>query len=291
MVLAHFQILYVLMKLFQRLEGSISHYGESFASHPLRKKRLKYKLPSTMFMERTNSGVPGFDEIIGGGFPKGTCCLITGTAGSGKTTFAVQFLHNGITQFGENGLYVSLEERPKDLRKEMINFGWDLKKLENNKKLAIIDAGSSRDRIRTDEQYSLRGMGPRINISALSAHIYEVCKKVDAKRIVIDSIPSLQLKLRDESEVRRATSLLTNLLLEMEKTSLIITEIADPHEFSRYGFEEYVTRGVVVMRLIPQYGELKRTLQVMKMRGTNHSTRTYPIKITSKGIVVNSQKS
>lgn len=240
-------------------------------------------------MERTKSGVPGFDEIIGGGLPTGTCCLITGTAGSGKTTFAVQFLYNGITEFGENGVYVCLEERPTDLRSEMLNFGWDLKKLENEKKLAIIDAGSTRDGIRTNEHYALR-LGPRLNISALSAHIFEIYKEVGAKRIVIDSIPSLQLRLKDEAEVRRATSLLTNLLLEMGKTSLLITEIADPHEFSRYGFEEYVTRGVVVMRLIPQYGELKRTVQVMKMRGTNHSTRTYPMEITNQGIIVRSQK-
>jgi KaiC/GvpD/RAD55 family RecA-like ATPase len=70
----------------------------------------------------------------------------------------------------------------------------------------------------------------------------------------------------------------------------MITEIADTHEVSRYGFEEYVTRGVVVMRLIPQYGELKRTIQTMKMRGTHHSTRTYPMEISSNGIVVHSQK-
>jgi KaiC/GvpD/RAD55 family RecA-like ATPase len=240
-------------------------------------------------MERTKSGVPGFDEIIGGGFPKGTCCLITGTAGSGKTTFAVQFLYKGVIDNGENGVYVSLEERPKDLRREMLNFGWDLKKMEDQKTLAIIDICSARESIKTTEQYSLRNMGARLNISALSAHIFEVCKEVKAKRIVIDSIPSLQLRLRDESEVRRATSLLSNLLLEMERTSLLITEIADSHEFSRYGFEEYVTRGVVVMRLIPQYGELKRTVQVMKMRGTCHSTRTYPMEICSKGILVHSQ--
>jgi KaiC/GvpD/RAD55 family RecA-like ATPase len=240
-------------------------------------------------MARTKSGVRGFDNIIGGGFPEGTCCLITGTAGSGKTTFGIQFLYKGITESNENGVYVSLEERPKDLRNEMINFGWDLKKMENQKKLAIIDTGSARDRIRSSEKYTLTNMGPRLNISALSAHIFEVCREVEAERIVIDSIPSLQLRLKDISEVRRATSLLTNLLLEMEKTSLLVTEIAVPHEFSRYGFEEYVTRGVIVMRLLPQKnGELKRTIQVMKMRGTNHSTRTYPMKITSQGIVVNS---
>jgi KaiC/GvpD/RAD55 family RecA-like ATPase len=244
-----------------------------------------------MHMNRTKSGVPGFDEIIGGGFPEGTCCLVTGTAGSGKTTFAVQFLYKGISEYGENGVYVSLEERPKDLRQEMLNFGWDLKKMEDQKKLAIIDVGSARESIKTNERYSMRNMGARLNISALSAHIFGVCREVNAQRIVIDSIPSLQLRLKDEAEVRRATSLFSNLLLEMERTSLMITEISDTHEFSRYGFEEYVTRGVIVMRLIPQYGELKRTIQAMKMRGTHHSTRTYPMEITSKGIMVHYQKS
>jgi KaiC/GvpD/RAD55 family RecA-like ATPase len=241
-------------------------------------------------MERTKSGIPGFDEIIGGGFPRGTCCLVTGTAGSGKTTFAVQFLYRGITDYNENGIYVCLEERPQNLRNEMINFGWDLKKMENEGKLAIIDVGSARESIRTDERYSLRNMGSRLNISALSAHIFEVCREVNAQRIVIDSIPSLQLRLKDLAEVRRATSLFSNLLLEMERTSLMITEISVPYEYSRYGFEEYVTRGVVVMRLIPQYGELKRTIQTMKMRGTHHSTRTYPMEITPEGIKVYYQK-
>lgn len=241
-------------------------------------------------MERTKSGIPGLDEIIGGGFPKGTCCLVTGTAGSGKTTFGVQFLYKGITDYGENGVYVSLEERPKDLRQEMSNFSWDLKKVENESKLGIIDVGSARESIRSSERYSIT-MGARLNVSALSAHIYEVCREVKAQRIVIDSIPSLQLRLKDEAEVRRAISLLSSLLLEIDKTSLIVTEIALPHEYSRYGFEEYVARGVIVMRLVPQYGELKRIIQVMKMRGTNHSTRTYPMEITSQGIVVRTQKS
>lgn len=241
-------------------------------------------------MERTKSGVPGFDEIIGGGFPRGTCCLVSGTAGSGKTTFAVQFLYKGIMEYKENGVYVSLEERPKDLRQEMLNYGWDLRKLETEKKLAVIDAGSAREGIKSQEEYTMRDLGTRLNISAFSAHIFEISKEVKAERIVIDSIPSLQLRLKDEAEVRRATSVLTNLLLEMGKTSLLVTEIAVPHEVSRYGFEEYVTRGVIVMYLFPQYGELKRTIQVVKMRGSNHSTRMYPLEITSQGIVVYSQK-
>ena len=240
-----------------------------------------------MHMARTKSGIPGIDEIIGGGFPEGTCCLVTGTAGSGRTIFGVQFLYNGITEFAENGVYVSLENRPKDLRYEMLNFGWDLKKMEDQNKLAIVDIGFARDHNKSPEKYTLT-MGSRLNVSALSVHIFEVCKEVKAKRVVIDSLQSLQMRLKDITEMRRATSLLCDLLLEMGRTSLMITETAVPQPLSHYGFKEHITRGVIVMQSIPQNGEFKRTIQVLKMLGTRHSTRTYPMEITGQGIVVTS---
>jgi KaiC/GvpD/RAD55 family RecA-like ATPase len=240
-------------------------------------------------MERTKSGILGFDDIIGGGFPRGICCLIAGTTGSGRITFGIQFLYNGIIDYGENGVYVSLKERPRDLRMAMPNFGWDLDKAEKMRKLAIIDMCPARENIRASETYSIRRIGNKINISAIFALINEVCREVKAQRIVIDDLPSLQSKMENEAEMREATSLLNNLFIETERTSILTTEIAENHLYSRYGFEEYITRGLIVMRAFSQYGELVRRIQVIKMGSTRHCMKTHPMEITSNGIRVGSQ--
>jgi len=237
-------------------------------------------------VHRTKSGIPGFDEIVEGGFPTGTCVLLSGTAGAGKTIFGMQFLVNGIKLYNENGIFVSFEERPKDLRGEMEQFGWKLRDFEERGQLAIIDVASARDGIRSAEPYAVENPLRAINVSALATQIYSVANELKAQRVVVDSIPSLELRLESVTEVRKAVSQLTNLLLEMNVTSIIVTEIATPYELSRYGFEEYVTRGVITMKMISQYGELRRTIQVMKMRGTNHSTRTYPFEILDNGIEI-----
>lgn len=241
-------------------------------------------------MHRTKSGIPGFDEIIEGGLPTSTCVLLSGTAGAGKTIFGMQFLVNGVRLYNEPGIFVSFEERPKDLRSEMENFGWKLRDMEEKRQLAIIDVASARDGIRSGETYIVDNPTRALNVSALATQIYAVSNEIKASRVVIDSIPSLELRLADVTEVRRAVSQLTNLLLEMNVTSLIVTEIATPYEYSRYGFEEYVTRGLINMKMISQYGELRRTIQVVKMRGTNHSTRTFPFDILENGIEVQTMR-
>ena len=82
------------------------------------------------------TGIPGVDKIlVGKGLPRGHTILVSGGPGSGKTTFAIQFLHTGATEHGEAGVYVTLDEEPGDIRKNMLKYGWDLKKLEDEKKL------------------------------------------------------------------------------------------------------------------------------------------------------------
>ncbi|MFQ5892338.1 MAG: ATPase domain-containing protein, partial [Candidatus Methanofastidiosia archaeon] len=206
-------------------------------------------------MKRTKSGIPGFDEITGGGFPTGTCCLVSGNVGAGKTTFGMQFLYNGIVQYNENGIYVALEERPEDLRAEMLVFGWNLSEFERKNKLVILDVTATRHGIRRNSEMVVNTVGRSIDIRGLAAEIYGTANEINAKRIVVDSIPALELRMKDVMEVRKATSQLVNLLLEMNRTSIVITELTSTDGFSRYGFEEYVTRGVVVLRMVSQYGE------------------------------------
>jgi RecA/RadA recombinase len=86
----------------------------------------------------TSTGIAGADKILGEkGIPRGHSILVAGGPGSGKTTFAMQFLYKGVTQYNEPGIYISLDEDPEDVKKNMSKFGWDLGKLEQEKKLAF----------------------------------------------------------------------------------------------------------------------------------------------------------
>ena len=80
-------------------------------------------------MERIKTGILELDKMLCGGFMPGDAVLVAGSAGSGKTTLALQYLVNGITQFGDRGIYVTFEELPNQIYRDAKSFGWDLRKL------------------------------------------------------------------------------------------------------------------------------------------------------------------
>jgi len=120
-------------------------------------------------MDRVKTGIKGFDKLVEGGFPKGKIVLLSGTPGTSKTIFALQFLYNGATQFNENGLYVSFEEREQSLKSQALQFGWEFDKLEKANKVKILSI-------------------PANSIKETTAfEIISLAKKNSVKRLVIDS--------------------------------------------------------------------------------------------------------
>lgn len=236
-------------------------------------------------VERVKTGIPGLDDLIQGGFPKGTTVLVTGPTGTGKTTFAVQFVYKGVQLYDEPGVIVTLEERAQDLRREMLSFGWDLRKYEEEGKIAIIDGVSSAVGLPSEERFALE---EGLNIEGFLRYIYRVVKSINAKRLVVDSIPSIAIRLREEKNIREVLLKLNTILLEMEVTSILTTEAEDPNrsKLSRYGVEEYISRGVILLDLLEKDVELKRYLLIRKMRETKHAMKKYPFEITEDGIVV-----
>ncbi len=235
--------------------------------------------------KRVPSGIPGFDDLIEGGFPENTTVLVAGGTGTGKTTFAAQFIYRGAELYDDPGVFVTLEERAKDIRREVKSFGWDFKKYEDEGKIVIIDGVSSSVGLPSEEKFALED---KFNVDNFLRYVYRVVKSINAKRLVIDSIPSLAFRLAEERQIREVLLKLNTILLEMGVTTVLTTEAPAPQEgrISRYGIEEYIARGVVLLDLQERNIELKRYLLIRKMRETKHSMRKYPFEITSDGIVV-----
>ncbi|MBN2330762.1 MAG: AAA family ATPase [Candidatus Aenigmarchaeota archaeon] len=217
---------------------------------------------------RTKTAIPGLDEITHGGIPKGSRILITGTAGSGKTVLGSQFLYLGSKEYKEPSVFLSFEESTQSIRKNAMNFGWDFGPLEKEGKFAF----AKYDPYHVDEV-------PNI----LEAKIREI----DAKRIVIDSLSALSFFVRDESDFRRLVLSISKVLEKLDCTSLLVSEIVPGSPgISRNGIEEFLVDGVIVLYYRRVGSSFSRAIQVWKMRGTDHSEKLHPYKITKTGIQI-----
>lgn len=221
---------------------------------------------------RVATGIEGFDALIEGGFPKGRIIILTGPAGSGKTTFGMQFLYNGAVKFGENGLFVTLEEEVSDLVSDMGRYGWNLVKLAEDKKVALVQSPIPFE-IATE----------RVNIDTLLDTIHAKAIEMNAKRLVLDSLASLGLPYQDPVALRRDVLRIGAMLRELGCTTILLTEMPEGStQITRYGIEHFVGQGVIVLHSMPTY----RAVQVTKMRGTKHDTKVHLMRMTERGIVV-----
>src|SRR5215212_5063768 len=162
-------------------------------------------------VEKLATGITSFDTIAKGGLPKNRTTLISGTAGSGKTVFAVHFLAAGI-EAGEPGVFVTFEESAEDVQKNMHSFGWDLAKWEKEGKLAFVDA-SPDPSVDTVEAGAF-------DLGALVARIQNAVKKVGATRVSIDSIGAVFSQFADQAMVRGELFRISNALKGMGVTAV-----------------------------------------------------------------------
>jgi len=232
------------------------------------------------------TGIPGVDKILGEkGLPKGHSILICGGPGSGKTTFAIQFLYKGATEHGEPGIYISLDEDPDDVKKNMSKFGWDLSKLEKEKKLAFINV--SPVRIAPSEKAGLIQLGMKeFKLIKLLEAIRIGIEEVHAKRVVIDPVTIFTLQYPDEVERIYA---MRDLITDFRKTgctNILISELRGTGMEREHQFEEYLAQGVILLRTVMKDGKLTRMFQVEKMRGLEVDNQPRPYNITNIGIEV-----
>ncbi len=208
-------------------------------------------------VEKTPSGITGFDQITGGGLPKGRATLVCGGPGSGKTIFAIEFLVRGAER-GEPGVFITFEESASDLSRNVASLGFDLGRLQAQGLLAVDYVHLDPAEIEEAGGYSLDGLFVRLK-HALDA--------VGAKRVAIDTLEVLFSTLKPVSP-----------------------RWSPPKQgaggLTRQGLEEYVSDCVVSLAQTVFDQSTTRFLRVVKYRGSSHGTNEYPFLIDDSGFSV-----
>jgi len=225
------------------------------------------------------TNIEGFDEISLGGLPAGRTTIVSGTAGSAKTLFASQFLVEAI-KTGEPGVFVTFEEPPSDISHNVKSFGWDIAKYEKQGKWAFVDAspGVQGDQLEAGD----------FDFNALQARIKAAIKKTGAKRISIDSLGAVFSQFENAHAIRRELFALTRSIKEMGVTAVMTMErMEDYGSIGRFGVEEFVADNVIIFRNIMAAEKRRRTIEILKYRGTNHQKGEFPFTINAKrGMVI-----
>lgn len=220
--------------------------------------------------------IEGFDDISHGGIPIGRSTLVSGSSGTGKTLFAVQFLYNGIVHFDEPGIFVTFEESPTDIIKNAYSFGWDLQKLIDEGKLFLLDASPDPEGQEIVGQFDLSALIERIQYAIL---------KYKAKRVSVDSITAIFQQYDAASLVRREIFRLVARLKQIGVTTVMTTERVEEYgQIARFGVEEFVSDNVVIVRNVLEGEKRRRTIEILKLRGTTHMKGEYPFTLTNNGI-------
>lgn len=227
--------------------------------------------------KKVSSGVSGFDEIAHGGIPKGRTTLISGASGTGKTVFSAQFLYKGITEYDENGVFVTFEERPIDIIINMKGFGWDLNKLIKEKKWAFVDASPDESETSEVGQYDLGGFLARIDYAL---------KKTNGKRVAIDSVSALFTQYQDPGTIRRELYRITLWLKNTNTTCIMSAERpTEEGHITRYGVEEFVSDNVILLHnRLDHRGMRERTVEILKFRGSSHESEEAPLLVDRSGL-------
>lgn len=222
-------------------------------------------------MERIKTGIPGLDKLIEGGFIKGHQILLAGETGTGKTIFSCQFLLEGARK-GENCFYLTLEEAPESIIKNMRKFSW---------------GSEFEDYVKKGRIKIIRYLP--VSLPALTERLVEIFKKGKVERFVLDSLTVAAMgwkKIEEPAKFRRDVFSFIDTLKQFEITSLLISEIpSGREEISVYGFEEFIADAILLLKRF-EYAKKEIDFLVLKMRGTNHSREIFNVRIDKNGLKV-----
>ncbi len=226
-------------------------------------------------MDLVPTGVEGLDEMLGGGLPRGHVVAILGSFGTGKTTFALQVLMQGLIN-GEKGIFITLEEDVESILKTAEGYGWDLRSYVDGKTAALV---------------KLEPADAKATATRVKSELPGFIRQFEAGRIAIDSISLLNMMFPDDVERRTRLFALCDQIRKTGATCVMTAEVKDENPgSSRDGLVEYVSDGVVSLRLVERTnGEAQPAVQVVKMRRLKHSRHIKPYSLTEVGAVVHTE--
>jgi len=227
-------------------------------------------------LEKCPTGITGLDEITKGGLPKGRPTLICGSAGSGKTLFAMEFLMRGAMDYGEPGVFMSFEETPEDLAKNFISLGFDINDMMSRGLIATDHVYIDRSEVGETGEYDLEGLFIRLGYAIDS---------IGAKRVVLDTIETLFSGLSNIHILRTELRRLFKWLKDRGVTAIITGERGEKL-LTRYGLEEYVADCVILLDFRIQEQISTRRLRIIKYRGSSHGSDEYPFLIDESGLSI-----
>src|SRR5690242_614499 len=231
---------------------------------------------STRGVGKVPTGIPGLDQITGGGFPRGRAALVAGGPGSGKTLLGMEFVLRGALEYGEPGVVMSFEETAEELATNMKSLGHDVPALVRDKKLLVDHVHIERREIEETGEYDLQGLFIRLE------HAIDTIK---AKRVLLDTVEVLFSGLQNIAVVRSELRRMFRWLKDKGVTAVVTAEMG-AGELTRRGLEEYVADCVIMLdhRVSEQIST--RRIRVVKYRGSFHGTNEYPFLIDNDGISV-----
>lgn len=232
--------------------------------------------PAAPQLPKAPTGIHGLDEITHGGLPRGRPTLVCGGAGCGKTMLAAEFLICGALKYDEPGVFMMFEESAEELTANVQSLGFDLAKLQKQKRIALDFVRVERSEIEETGEYDLEGLFIRLQ---------HAIDSIGAKRVVLDTIEALFAGLPNHAVLRAELRRLFRWLKDRGMTAIITGERGDK-SLTRYGLEEYVADCVILLdhRVVDQVST--RRLRIVKYRGSPHGTNEYPFLIGEHGVSV-----
>lgn len=229
----------------------------------------KMKRKMVLEEEKISTGISGLNELLKGGLPKAGSTLVSGTSGTGKTTFTIQFLGKG-AELGEKGLLISFEETAERLIQKAKSFGISFDEFIEKKLIKIVYIPQNEIKVKKNME-----------------ELIHIIKTFKPSRIAIDSLSIFLHKIKDESIQREKVFELTNLAKINGATTVFISDImAGDIRISRFGVEETIMDGVIVLSTTTEATKRRRYIEVYKLRASDHVYGKYRMEISSKGIEV-----
>ncbi|MEL7664264.1 MAG: circadian clock protein KaiC [Methanosarcina mazei] len=227
-------------------------------------------------LKKTPTGISGLDDITYGGLPEGRTTLVYGSAGSGKTLMAMEFLVKGAENYGEPGVFMAFEETSEDLAENFASLGFGLDSLETRNKLIVDYVRIEKSEIEETGEYDLEGLFIRLGLAIDS---------IGAKRVALDTLEVLFSGFQNEAILRSELRRLFRWLKDRGVTAIVTGERGET-SLTRYGLEEYVADCVIFLDNRMEEQIATRRLRIIKYRGSKHGSNEYPFLIEEDGISV-----